>query len=363
MGNHLKLVDFGLSRKRKRLQWCNTAIGTPHYVAPEIISKSYTEGCDLWSVGVMTFEMLFGYLPFAVDDDRGLNSLIHLARKGFLPTTKDGKGPWFPNENPITAEAQNFIANLLKIKVSARMSAEEAFHHPWISSTDPPEIALALGFEADVMNLTNHDHHRLNILQKCIQCVMDLTEFKQTYLYQDLKYNFQQYDKNQDGVLNWTEFKTAMGSAFQGYDLLEDHIRVIFDDLDIKHQGCIDYEDFIRGCAFKHLQKQDDRLLAAVKHLDINQDKKIDIEEMENILQTRNLDSVLTAVEQESLKSIVRENDGLTVVEFVALMEREKLHISVHDEIFQRVKKKYLCVKENVELEKDMSIVDNHFKK
>jgi len=43
-----------------------TRIGTPYYVSPEVLKgeSAYTKECDLWSLGVITFFMMFGYPPF-----------------------------------------------------------------------------------------------------------------------------------------------------------------------------------------------------------------------------------------------------------------------------------------------------------
>ena len=62
----IKVVDFGTAQpydttgksKLKEL------VGTPYYVAPEVINGSYTEKCDMWSTGVITYMLLSGSLPF-----------------------------------------------------------------------------------------------------------------------------------------------------------------------------------------------------------------------------------------------------------------------------------------------------------
>ena len=38
--------------------------GTPAYIAPECLGRRYTEAVDMWAVGIITFEMFFGYVPF-----------------------------------------------------------------------------------------------------------------------------------------------------------------------------------------------------------------------------------------------------------------------------------------------------------
>lgn len=63
---YLKLIDFGaakvLPKEHKRTQ---SLIGTPHYMAPETLTgKGYGVYADLWSLGVVLFEFMVGYMPF-----------------------------------------------------------------------------------------------------------------------------------------------------------------------------------------------------------------------------------------------------------------------------------------------------------
>ena len=74
----LKLVDFGISRKYYQKSNDNkydiftsggnnalkTVVGSPLYVAPEVLLGKYDQRCDLWSLGVLTFVLLCGSPPF-----------------------------------------------------------------------------------------------------------------------------------------------------------------------------------------------------------------------------------------------------------------------------------------------------------
>ena len=58
---YLKLISFASAKIINQHHKTNTVIGTPHYMAPEIIlGKEYNELVDLWSVGVMLFEFMVG---------------------------------------------------------------------------------------------------------------------------------------------------------------------------------------------------------------------------------------------------------------------------------------------------------------
>lgn len=66
----LKLIDFGVSkliynRKKQRKEKMWTVTGTIHYKAPEMFEgKEYDELVDAWAIGVITYQLLYGRLPF-----------------------------------------------------------------------------------------------------------------------------------------------------------------------------------------------------------------------------------------------------------------------------------------------------------
>jgi len=64
--NVLKLGDFGFCKNLKTADnMASTMLGSPIYMAPEVLKgEIYTSKADIWSLGVVLFEMLFGYCPF-----------------------------------------------------------------------------------------------------------------------------------------------------------------------------------------------------------------------------------------------------------------------------------------------------------
>lgn len=71
-GMKIKLIDFGTAQEfkvgsKKKME---ERYGTPYYIAPDVLNKSYNEKCDVWSLGVITYILLVGYPPFNGSDDK-----------------------------------------------------------------------------------------------------------------------------------------------------------------------------------------------------------------------------------------------------------------------------------------------------
>ena len=68
MTGYLKMIDLGTTKQLKSLYGIyrtNTLVGSPHYMAPEvIIGKGYSFLVDLWSIGVIVYELFVEFLPF-----------------------------------------------------------------------------------------------------------------------------------------------------------------------------------------------------------------------------------------------------------------------------------------------------------
>ena len=62
--NTVRLIDFGLSKASKGNKQLQTVAGTPYYMAPEVLEGSYSKQADIWSLGVLLYTLISGYLPF-----------------------------------------------------------------------------------------------------------------------------------------------------------------------------------------------------------------------------------------------------------------------------------------------------------
>jgi calcium-dependent protein kinase len=64
----IKLVDFGLATFFGETA-LSQEVGTPSYTAPEVLNNKYSYQCDIWSVGVILYFLVCGYLPFSGENE------------------------------------------------------------------------------------------------------------------------------------------------------------------------------------------------------------------------------------------------------------------------------------------------------
>mmetsp|Transcript_12260 Transcript_12260/g.17986 ORF Transcript_12260/g.17986 Transcript_12260/m.17986 type:complete len:493 (-) Transcript_12260:112-1590(-) len=125
----LKLIDFGLSTHFSPGQRLSRVVGSSYYVAPEVLKKSYTEACDLWSLGVIVYMLLSGAPPFYGKNDEAIKASIV-------------QGEYtFPHElfRDVSDEAMAFVSTLLSYNTEYRYTAQQALTHPWLASNLDPE--------------------------------------------------------------------------------------------------------------------------------------------------------------------------------------------------------------------------------
>lgn len=117
----LKLIDFGLAKYCKDGETLKSAVGTVHYVAPEILAQSYNKKVDVWSLGVIMYCLLCGTPPFHGANDRQILGSI---KRGQYST--DGE-KW----TPVSKEAKSLLGSLLEKDADARLTAKGALENKW----------------------------------------------------------------------------------------------------------------------------------------------------------------------------------------------------------------------------------------
>ena len=106
---YIKLIDFGTAKLVK--DYTNTIIGTPHYMAPEILAgKGYAFSCDYWSIGVVAYEIFYHKFPFGSETSEIMEIYNDIMYSNFK----------FPFENDMFDKLNKFIEAMLTKTVNKR---------------------------------------------------------------------------------------------------------------------------------------------------------------------------------------------------------------------------------------------------
>ena len=115
--SEVKLIDFGLSKRfsaKKEVEKMHTVVGTPYYVAPEVLKGNYDISCDVWSLGVILYVFLCGYPPFEGDNNKEIFRNVLKQKLTFDPAD------W----NTVSDEAKDLVSKMLAKKPSDRITAQ-----------------------------------------------------------------------------------------------------------------------------------------------------------------------------------------------------------------------------------------------
>ena len=106
---YLKMIDFGTAKILT--DYTSTIIGTPHYIAPEILQgRGYSLSCDFWSLGICMYEIFYGKYPFGNYANEVIEIYKEILKNNFM----------FPVENSKVENVNHFIKGLLNKKVNER---------------------------------------------------------------------------------------------------------------------------------------------------------------------------------------------------------------------------------------------------
>jgi serine/threonine protein kinase len=132
----LKIADFGFAKQMMDAQDLTTALGTPTYIAPEVLKREpYDTSVDLWSLGVIAYVLLCGYPPFYADTNPEMFVKIKRCQYQF------DEQYW----SEISDEAKDLIRKLLVVNPTDRLDINGVLAHPWMTrSLESKDITPAL---------------------------------------------------------------------------------------------------------------------------------------------------------------------------------------------------------------------------
>ena len=307
----IKILDFGLSRKYDKEQKMHSILGTPYYVAPEVLKGEYDEKCDIWSIGAITYLMLCGEPPF------NGNSNNEIFKKIVKENIKFKSLLW----KNISNNAKDFVKICLSKNSNKRPSAQEALNHIWFS------------------NVKNEIHNNKNIKKEILLNIKDFNinyEFKQMVLkylinnklsYEEKKVfkdAFYALDFNHNGFIIESDLKKAFDLFNINID--EKQINHLFNILPENKNLGLGFIEFIMAGIDKKSIFTEENLEDAFNYFDINKTGDIEFD---------NLNSALLRMG----KKYINSNDVNSIIDEVMLNikknDKEKCHKISKDDFME----------------------------
>ncbi|KAK4433634.1 Calcium-dependent protein kinase [Sesamum alatum] len=298
----LKATDFGLSVFYKPGQYLSDVVGSPYYVAPEVLHKFYGPEADVWSAGVILYILLCGVPPFWAETDNGIFRQIV---NGKLDLHSE---PW-PH---ISDSAKDLVLKMLDRNPKRRLSAHQVLCHPWIvDDTVAPDKPLGSAVLSRLKQFS-----AMNKLKKMALRV--IAERLSEEEIGGLKQLFRMIDTDNSGAITFDELKQGLKRV--GSELTESEIKALMEAADVDNNGTIDYGEFLAATLHMNKIEREENLAAAFSFFDKDGSGYITIDELQQACKDF---GIAEAHIDDMIKEADTDNDGrIDYGEFAAMMRK-----------------------------------------
>lgn len=299
--SHLKLIDFGFSKVWEPSIKMHVSCGTLSYVAPEVLDKSYTSQCDLWSLGVIVFILLAGYMPFSGAEAAQTKNIA------------EGKYKMKPERwKNVSAEATEFVKSLLMVDPKKRLTCQSALDHTWIANRHQYKTEVG----PDICDALRQFGHATKFKRVCMEMMAWSLSNEERAKVRDY---FIAMDTTQSGTITLAELKDVLTRKFHIPDA---ETAAIFHAMDSNHDEEIHYSDFLAAMVSTRIAVHDDLLRQAFKKFDVDNSGYITAANMRQVLGENH--------EGEEVENLMAEadfsHDGrISFEEFVAYIKGEPM--------------------------------------
>lgn len=299
----LKTIDFGLSVFFRPGQVFTDVVGSPYYVAPEVLRKKYGPEADVWSAGVIIYILLCGVPPFWAENEQGIfEEVLH----GKLDFQSD---PW-PS---ISEGAKDLVRRMLLRDPKKRLTAHEVLRHPWVQvgglAPDKPLDSAVLSRMKQFSAMNKLKKMALRVIAE------NLSEDEIA----GLKEMFKMIDSDNSGQITYEELKVGLKKV--GANLQESEIYALMQAADVDNSGTIDYGEFIAATLHLNKVEREDHLFAAFQYFDKDGSGYITPDELQLACEEFGLGADVQL--DDMIREVDQDNDGrIDYNEFVAMMQK-----------------------------------------
>ncbi|PIA62446.1 hypothetical protein AQUCO_00200453v1 [Aquilegia coerulea] len=299
----LKAIDFGLSVFFSPGERFSEIVGSPYYMAPEVLKRNYGPEVDIWSAGVILYILLCGVPPFWAESEQGVAQAI---LKGVIDFKRD---PW----PKVTDGAKNLVKKMLDPDPKKRLTAQQVLEHPWLQNAKKaPNVPLG-----DIVRTRLKQFSAMNrFKKKAMRVIAEHLSVEEVEVIRDM---FKLMDTDNNGKITFEELKAGLQKV--GSQLAEPEMKMLMEVADVDGSGTLDYGEFVAVTVHLQRMENDEHFRRAFLFFDTDGSGYIEREELQAALVDESGE-----VDVEILNDIIREvdtdKDGrISYDEFVAMMK------------------------------------------
>ena len=321
---NIKICDFGLSALKKSTDKLHTILGTPYYMAPEVLKGDYNEKCDIWSIAAITYYLITGTEPFKGDTSNQIFSRILYTEPDYSPTKF-----WNTSENLL-----DFLKRCFSKDPGVRPTALEALSHPWFENLfkkihSPKFIGENIFYN---ISTTKKFSQLKRLIMRYVVYNMGHAELNM------YKKAFIAFDKDNTGVITPEELKRLF--AVYHKTLSETQIKNIMSVSDEKNDF-LTYYEFIILCLQVEEFLSPIKLLDAFLFFDVDNNNEIDNDDLYMALLRWGKD----VIDKDMMEKIIflgtkKKYKKLNLRAFVEIFEDE-IDVDDYMKQIQEIKTKY----------------------
>ncbi|XP_058089047.1 calcium-dependent protein kinase 24-like isoform X3 [Magnolia sinica] len=283
----LKATDFGLSVFYKPGDMFYDVVGSPYYVAPEVLQKHYGPEADVWSAGVILYILLSGVPPFWAETEAGIFREILKGRLDFE------SAPW----PCISESAKDLIKKMLNRDPKKRLTAHEVLCHPWIIDD---RVAPDRPLDSAVLSRLKHFSAMNKLKKMALRVIAERLSEEEIG---GLKELFKMIDTDNSGTITFDELKDGLRRV--GSEMMESEIKALMDAADIDNSGTIDYGEFLAATVHMNKMEREENLISAFCFFDKDGSGYITIDELQHAcrefgLSEVHLDDMIKEIDQDN---------------------------------------------------------------
>ncbi|XP_024016693.1 calcium-dependent protein kinase 25 [Eutrema salsugineum] len=236
----LKAIDFGLSMFLKPGENFTDVVGSPYYIAPEVLNKDYGPEADIWSAGVMIYVLLSGSAPFWGETEE---EIFNEVLEGELDLSSD---PW-PH---VSESAKDLIRKMLERNPNKRLTAQQVLCHPWIRDEgNAPDTPL----DTTVLSRLKRFSATDKLKKMALRVIAERLSDEEIH---GLRETIKIIDSEKSGRVTYKELKSVLEKFNANLDN-SDINGLMQTPTEVHSEDTVDYEEFI-GAIIKLKQLQDE---------------------------------------------------------------------------------------------------------